>query len=293
MPNTIFTDIVYYLLWLERQAASALQRDFWIIVPLTGALVIFAAITLVVITKSRKTAAAFTKQNDAVSAKPERIKKNDDENFKTATILSGHLLSLNHLFESASSEQTLVLLNRYHRAVKYAADKTNGTLYHTIDGDIFTEWGLSLTTGNAAHDALNAVRSALILRMNLFDLNKALFINGERPLKSLAGISTGKMIAGKTSKKNTVPYIIGTSALFAAKAREAAETHGIDIVITAKTWRLVEQYIIAEEIEALHRENGNPVRLFAVINLRAKNESEQPRPTNLKELQSLIQTGGF
>jgi class 3 adenylate cyclase len=293
MPNTIFNDILYYFLWLEREAAATAQRDFWIIIPLTGALVIFAALTLIVITKSRKTAAAFAEQNNALSAKPVPVKKKQSANVKTATILSGRLLSLNHLFENESHEQMALLLNRYLKAARYATEKTNGTCYHTVDGSIVADWGLMSTTGNAAHDALNAVRSALILRMNLFEGNKTLFIDGERPLKSLCGISTGKMTAVMSRKKNAAPCIIGGSTLLAARAREAAEKNGIDIVITAKTWRLVEQYIIAEEIEALRGENGTAIRLFAVINLRAKNEAEQPRPTNLKELQSLIQTGGF
>jgi class 3 adenylate cyclase len=286
----MFSDIIYYLLWFQREAAAAVRRDFWIIIPLTGALIIFAAITVIVIAKSKR---ALSRRGGAANAAPERAKKKPGAAAKTATVLSGRFLSLNHLSENLLPEHTIILLNRYLHIIQYAADKTEGSFYHNIDGTITAAWGLVATTGNAAHDALNAIRAALILRMNLLALNKNLFVTGRQPLKSISGIGTGKITVGAPHKKNGAACIVGGSVLLAAKAREAAEKSGIDIIITAKTWRLVEQYIIAEELEPLRGADGKAIRLFAVINLRVKNKTGQPRPTNLKELQSLIQTGVF
>jgi class 3 adenylate cyclase len=286
MPNNILDKIIYYFLWLQREAVTAVRRDFWIIVPLAGALILFAVITFIVISKSKKLFVSETTEPGA-GAPPAR-KKSRGGNVKTVTVLSGRLLSLNHISDNSATEQTLIFFKQYLNAVKQAAYKTQGALYHNIDGSIFIEWGLRSTTGEASHDALNAIRAALILRMNLVELNKELFNSGTTPLQSISGISTGKMIGDASRKRNNTPCILGGASLLASKAAEAAVKTGVDIVITAKTWRLVEQYIIAEEIEALKHDGDRATRLFAVINLRVKDEEEQPRPTNLKELQSLL-----
>jgi class 3 adenylate cyclase len=219
------------------------------------------------------------------------IQKTEDEK-KTATICSGSFPALSALADDASPDETITRLNAYFESMKSSIELTGGAFTDMADGSIAGYWGIRATSGNVAHDALNAVRAALIARLNFLKTTNARPVEGKRMLPSACGINTGKIIAGNSKwRGKNAPLLIGQNAALAFKAREIAEKNNIDIVITAKTWRLVEQYVITEEIEPLTGESGKTTRLFALVNLRAKRPAEQPRPTTLKELQTLLGVG--
>jgi class 3 adenylate cyclase len=211
------------------------------------------------------------------------------------------LLELNDFAEKAvdnnAPEAALSLAAHYWTGVQNAVEKTGGVAVVSPDGSVVADWGGHSTTGDDAHDALNAVRAALIFRLSLLELNKKRLSNGQNALRAVCGFSTGKTVTaehitgGKLSRAFSDTSLWGGGAALAFRAREAAERNGIDIVISSKTWRLIDEYIIAEEIEAPREEEGRFIRLFAVINLRAKQKAEQPEPVTLSGLQSLLEDG--
>ncbi|MDR3302381.1 MAG: hypothetical protein LBT01_07640 [Spirochaetaceae bacterium] len=212
---------------------------------------------------------------------------------KIATIVSGSFLSLQNLAETISPDATITLLHNYLSIARNSMQKTGGAFTDMFDGTIAAFWGVHTTSGSPAHDALNAVRSALILRA-AFQKTNSTADKRKRILQSVCGINTGTVITDdpKLGAKNR-RYLIGQNTLLAIRAREIAEKNNVDIVITAKTWRLIEQYVIVEEIEPLPCANGKATRLFALVNLRAKQEAEQAHPTTLRELKSLLSLGAI
>jgi class 3 adenylate cyclase len=215
--------------------------------------------------------------------------RNTEDEKKAATICSGSFPALSALADDASPDETIAQLNAYFETMKSSIEWTGGAFTDMADGSVAGYWGIRATSGNVAHDALNAVRAALIARHNLLGTANARRAEGKSLLPSACGINSGKIIAGASKwRGKNAPLLIGRNAALAFRAREAAERNRVDIVITAKTWRLVEQYVIAEEMEPLTGENGARTRLFALVNLRAKRRAEQPRPTTLKELQTIL-----
>jgi hypothetical protein len=205
------------------------------------------------------------------------VEKSEDckDQIKIATVLETRCVN-----NSSLSLQLLETENEYLEQVEISIKKTDGNSYGK--GCFF--WGVKKTSGNAAHDALNAVRSALILRLNLLEINEQRILEGKSPIRQVCGISSGKFVVGKEEKT-----IIGENEVLAIKAREAAVSIGTDIVITAKTWRLIEQYVIVEEIMPIKKDDGGTTRLFSLINIRSR--PVQPLPTTQKELSKLLEHG--
>jgi adenylate cyclase len=62
-----------------------------------------------------------------------------------------------------------------------------------------------------------------------------------------------------------------------------------DILITENTWKLVGKYLITEEMPPVSvKGKEKPVRMFAVVNMRAKEGEAQPKPETLAEVRKLL-----
>ncbi|MDR2865121.1 MAG: hypothetical protein LBV68_05895 [Spirochaetaceae bacterium] len=286
MPNfnffiNIFTRITDEMTHLKQAIGLEPEIYLWIIIFSAGLIAIFAILLFFILFRLKK-------NTDVLRPVHQMAGK------KTATILSGSFVPLHNRADTMPERDFFDLLNDYAKEAESAAKKTGGVFAEIPDGSIMAHWGIETTSGNAAHDALNAVRAALMLRMNLLELKKVRFVKGCSVFYPVCGLSTGKIINDDPAQgKNTVRHLIGESTVLAAKAREGAAKHGLDIVITTKTWRLISQYVIAEEIESAIDEDGKATALFAIVNLRAQTGMEQPWPQTLKELKILLKTGNF
>jgi hypothetical protein len=99
--------------------------------------------------------------------------------------------------------------------------------------------------------------------------------------------------------------VIGQAVAGALYAEERAVENDCDIVLTMKTRRLIDNYVIVEEISAgtapagiantagtAHTLGGTAgLRLCALVNLRAKNKTEQMEPCSLAGLRLLLSGG--
>lgn len=193
--------------------------------------------------------------------------------------------------EAPETGAALAPLQDYLKIAKTAVKKTGGVAESAQDGTVIARWGGGVSTGSPAHDALNAVRAALLARILFLELRAALKKNnGPAPLPLVAGISSGNVAAGMLKKGFRRKYFIGETAILAVKAREASEKFRTDIVLTAKAWRLVKDYCIFEEIEALRAPTGEETtRLFALVNLRAAPGELQPAPKALSETRKMLE----
>jgi adenylate cyclase len=84
--------------------------------------------------------------------------------------------------------------------------------------------------------------------------------------------------------------VIGDTVNLASRTEALNKPFGTDILITENTWKLVKDYIIAEEMPGVTvKGKAEPVRMFAVVNMRVKKPGvPQPRPVTLAELRSQL-----
>jgi adenylate cyclase len=156
------------------------------------------------------------------------------------------------------------------------------------DGNVRAFWGALSSTGNAGHDALNCIRCALMLRVAVYELNRELPESSPR-IKLSCGISSGEFTAGIADCGERAAFtLIGGGSVLAETAKAQNIAFNTDILITEDTWRLVQKYVLVHEIRPLQIEGAQrPLRMFALINLRARAGEAQMFPATIKDVLSL------
>ncbi|GMO19408.1 MAG: hypothetical protein Pg6A_06090 [Termitinemataceae bacterium] len=197
------------------------------------------------------------------------------------TVLEARIGLINVLEDGAESVR--VMCDDFFNVFNEAAKKTNGVIEMFSDASVALYWGSS---ESPAHDALNAARAAFLARAAISEINKIRAVRGEKRIIMLAGISSGYLLQSQINGKH---FFAGEAALLAAQAREAAWRSLVDIVLTAKSWRFVKNYLITEELRPLpHIKGTAPIRLFAAVNLRSVPPESQNAPLTVSQLRSRL-----
>ncbi|WP_461255731.1 adenylate/guanylate cyclase domain-containing protein [Treponema sp. R80B11-R83G3] len=141
---------------------------------------------------------------------------------------------------------------------------------------------------SAGRHALNCVKTALLMRVALYKLNKNRKQEniGNPPIKIGCGINTGIVTAGQIGSDLRMEYtVIGDPVNLASRVEALNKPLGTDILITEDTWNMVKEQNIVEEMPPVTvKGKEKPVRLFAVVNL----VSVPQGPKTLAEVRKLL-----
>ncbi|GHV35904.1 adenylate/guanylate cyclase domain-containing protein [Spirochaetia bacterium] len=194
-------------------------------------------------------------------------------------------------FGKSASNKIVVWLNEYLTRMVECVGKTNGVVDKFVGDAVMAHWGTAYTSGSPEHDALNCVRTALMMRMALLEMNRARKANdpGDPHIRIGCGINSGEVTAGQIGSNERMEYtVIGDPVNLASRTESLNKPLGTDILITENTWRMIGKYIITEEMPPVQvKGKEKPIRLFAVINLKTT-EGKQPRPWTLAEVRNML-----
>ncbi|MDR0662702.1 MAG: adenylate/guanylate cyclase domain-containing protein [Spirochaetaceae bacterium] len=209
--------------------------------------------------------------------------------YRKASVLLSGIESFTGIAEQLNPVEALSLLNDYVGRAAACVKKTDGTLERFSDGVIKAYWGVHSSTGSVEHDALNCIRSALMMRVAVHEINRERAAIGLPCLKLCCGISSGEFAAGTADCGWRTDYaLIGKALEFAEIAKMQNYFLDTDILITESTWRLAKKYIVAEEISLLKIEGREkPLRLYALINIRTQRGEAQVFPASLDDVRFL------
>ncbi|MDR1596637.1 MAG: HAMP domain-containing protein [Treponema sp.] len=196
-------------------------------------------------------------------------------------------------FGDKASDKIVVWLNEYFTHMVECVEKTNGVVDKYIGDSVMAHWGTVYTSGSAEHDALNCVRTALLMRVALLKMNHLRGPNDPaNPIICIGcGIDSGIVTVGQIGSPQRMEYTaIGDAVNLASRTESLNKPLGTDILITENTWELVGRHLITEEMPPVTvKGREKPVRLFAVVNLRVVKDSvEQPSPRTLTELRDML-----
>jgi len=176
-------------------------------------------------------------------------------------------------FGDDASDRIVFWLNEYLTRMVECVEKTGGTIDKFIGDAVMAHWGTASTAGSPQEDALNCVKTALLMRVALHTINKNRKQEnwGNPPISIGCGINTGIVTAGQIGSDLRMEYtVIGDPVNLASRVEALNKPLGTDILITEDTWNMVKDHIIAEEMPPVTvKGKEKPVRLFAVVNLTA------------------------
>jgi adenylate cyclase len=209
---------------------------------------------------------------------------------KMVTVFFSDIRSFTAISEKLEPHEVVEFLNDYMTQMVQCVNKTGGSVDKFIGDAVMAIWGTPVSTGNPAHDALNCVKTALMMRAALQRFNQGRGGDKKPIIKIGCGINTGDVVAGQIGSQERMEYtVIGDPVNLASRTEALNKPFGTDILITENTWQLIHKYLLVEEMPAVTvKGKEQPVRMFAVVNLRAPVGKEQPSPKTLGEVRKLL-----
>ncbi|MDL2229938.1 HAMP domain-containing protein [Treponema sp. OttesenSCG-928-L16] len=195
-------------------------------------------------------------------------------------------------YGDTASEKIVSWLNDYFTRMVDCVEKTGGVVDKFIGDAVMAHWGTAYSAGSPEKDAFNCVKAALMMRSALFEMNKNRKDSdiGNPPIRIGCGINSGVVTAGQIGSEQRMEYtVIGDPVNLASRTEALNKPMGTDILITESTFDLIGKYLITEEMPAVTvKGKEKPVRLFAVVNIRAKAGETQKGPATLAEVRKLL-----
>ncbi|MCB1189221.1 MAG: HAMP domain-containing protein [Leptospiraceae bacterium] len=185
--------------------------------------------------------------------------------------------------EKLSPEDVVELLNEYMTQMVHCIDLTNGYVDKFIGDAIMATWGVPISKGN---DAENAIDGAIMMRHVLINMNKKRKEEGKIEIKMGCGLNYGPVVAGQIGSEKKLQYtVIGDSVNLASRVEALNKPFGTDILITQDLYDMVQDIYHVEKMRQIKvKGKTEPQTIYAVLG--KKNNPNTPK--NVEELRMLV-----
>ena len=183
-----------------------------------------------------------------------------------ATVLFSDIVGFTSLTENADPEALVKQLNEYLSQMTKAVFDNGGTLDKFIGDAVMAVWGNVRSQGKA-EDAKAAVRAALAMRRELWNLNADWFKRGIAPFAMGIGINQGDVLGGNIgSHEKADPTVIGDAVNLASRLEGLTRTYGTDILLGPTAADLVrDEFHIRSVARVQVKGKTEPVEISTLI----------------------------
>lgn len=190
---------------------------------------------------------------------------------KKLTIFFSDIAGFTEITDQLEPEELTSLLNEYLTEMSRIA-QAHGAYFDKFIGDAMMFYFGDPETRGIKEDAADCVRMAIDMQRRLRQLQTGWQERGliDRSFEARMGINTGYCTVGNFGNEDRMDYtIIGREVNLAARLEAHADAGGI--LMAAKTYSLVKDWLHAEEQEALSVKGfAKPVRTFSVAGIYAE-----------------------
>ena len=204
---------------------------------------------------------------------------------KNVTVFFSDIRSFTAMSEKLTPEQVVEFLNEYMTRMVKCVDATGGVVDKFIGDAIMAVWGAPVSAGSPKDDALNGIKASLLMRKELYELNKEREAKGLIPVHIGCGLNSGDVIAGQIGSDKRMEYtVIGDTVNTASRTEALNKPFHTDVLITENTWQLVKDEILVEEMPGVKVKGKTyKLRMFAVIGFK-----DSTKFTSYKQVRALL-----
>ncbi len=212
---------------------------------------------------------------------------------KNVTIFFSDIRSFTEISEKLDPHEVIEFLNDYMSRMVECVRKTNGSVDKFIGDAVMAVWGASSTEGNIEADALNGIRTSLMMRAALREFNRDRGGDKKPIIKIGCGLNSGPVVAGQMGSKSRMEYtVIGDAVNLASRTETLTKPFATDILISEDTYMLVKDHVLVEQMPSVKvKGKENPVSIYAVINLTYESDipwTGEMGPQTMQELRQLL-----
>ena len=189
---------------------------------------------------------------------------------RTASILFADIRDFTATSAGRPPRDVIGWVNDYFAAMSEVIESHGGFLNKFIGDGLMVVFGAP-GTGGEREDAERAARTALAMLERLDALNRDNAARGadgpwRPPIRIGIGIHTGPLAAGNVGSPRRMEYsVIGETVNLAARLESATRKHGVDLVVSEATERLVRERFVTEPLGAAEAKGFRaPVEMYTV-----------------------------
>jgi class 3 adenylate cyclase len=196
---------------------------------------------------------------------------------RRATVLFSDIRGFTSLSENLPPGEVVRFLNRYLDIMVDVIIEQRGTIDKFIGDAIMASFGVPLSAGGEADDALRAVRAALGMISRLEAWNRERQAAGEQPIDIGIGLHTGDVVAGNIGSTKKMEYtVIGDTVNTSSRIEQLNKHFGTRLLVSAETHALVAGQVVARELDPIEvKGKALPLRLYEVKALTATAKQEE------------------
>lgn len=202
---------------------------------------------------------------------------------KAATIFFSDIRSFTAISEKLQPEEVVEFLNDYMTRMVECVNETGGVVDKFIGDAIMAVWGIPVSRGN---DAENAINGALMMRAALQEFNRGRGTAARPNIRIGCGLNSGPVVAGQIGSTERMEYtVIGDAVNLASRIESLNKPFGTDILISEDTYGLVREiFEVVPQLKIKVKGKTEPQQIYAVLGRK----DDLHRPKDLRELQRLI-----
>ena len=199
---------------------------------------------------------------NSVMANPEKLVLGGER--KRMTVLFSDLRGFTSFSEHRDAADLIKILNGYLNAMTDIVFDEHGVLDKYMGDAVMAFWGAPV---DDPHHALRAVRTAILMRDRIVELNRASYFGAGVGLRAGIGISTGEMVVGNMGSHRHFDYtVIGDSVNLGSRVEGLTKQYGVEILATEETVKgLPKDYVFRQLDRVAVKGKKDPVRLYEVV----------------------------
>ena len=193
---------------------------------------------------------------------PEKLRLGGE--IKELTVLFSDIRGFTAISEKLNPYTLGQILNEYLSSMTGCIFTYDGTLDKFIGDAIMAIYGAPV---DLADHPLHGCLSALSMISSLEKLNGKWASEGKQTIKIGVGLNTGKMKVGNFGSRERFDYtVIGDDVNLASRLEGLTKTYGVDIIISASTYRSVKDKMFCRPLDAVMvKGSKKPLEIFELI----------------------------